>query len=273
MVRTGFASLVLFLILRIQGRKLPRLGRVWKHFAFMGLFANAFPFILFAWGELHVDSALASILNGTTPLFTIVLAYFLISDDRMTLVKLAGTFLGFAGLLILVGPSLVGGIRAETLGLLAMVTAASSYAVTIIYSRQHLRGLPSLVAPMAQLLMAAIYLTPLSLLIDHPFALARPSWMALGALLALTLLGTAAGFALYYHVIEKMNATNLSMVTYLLPVFGVTLGVLVLGEQPGWNAYFGCALIILGVMAVNGVFRFRWRWLARFQGSDLGAGG
>ncbi|MCP4425943.1 MAG: DMT family transporter [Chloroflexi bacterium] len=262
-VRIGLASLTLYLILRLQGRKLPGWGRIWRHFAVMGFFASAFPFVLFSWGELYVDSALASILNGTTPIFTVVLAHFLVADDRMTPAKLVGTLLGFTGLLAIVAPTLAGGMRAETFGLLAMATAALCYAATIIYSRRYLRGLPPLVAPAAQLLMAALFLLPVSLIVDRPFTLSLPSWPAIGSVLALSLLGTAVAYVVYYNVIERMNATELSMVTYLIPIFGVALGIIVLGEQPGWTAYVGSALILLGVMTVNGVFRFRWRRIGR----------
>ncbi len=258
-VRVGMASLALYLILRTQGRNLPRLGRIWRHFAFMGLFANALPFVLFSWGELYVDSALASILNGTTPIFTVVLAHFLVADDRMTPTKLVGTLLGFAGLLIIVAPTLAVGMRAETLGLLAMATAAFCYAVTIIYSRRHLRGLQPLVAPTAQLLMATLFLLPISLVLDQPYTLPLPSLPVIGSVLSLSLLGTAVAFVIYYRIIERMNATDLAMVTYLIPVFGIILGVLVLGEQPGWTAFVGSAFILIGVMTVNGVFRFRRR--------------
>lgn len=260
MARVGLASIMLYLLLRLQGRKLPRLGRIWLHFAFMGLFANALPFVLFSWGELYVDSALASILNGTTPIFTVVLAHFLVADDRLTPMKLVGTTLGFAGLLVLVTPSFTGGIQAEALGLLAMALAAICYAVTIIYARRFLRGQRPLVAPTAQLFMAAIFLLPLSLVVDKPYALPFPSFPSLGSLLALAFLGTAIAFTIYYHILEKMNATSLSTVTYVIPVFGVALGITILGERPPWTAYLGCFLIILGVMTVNGVFKIKNDW-------------
>ena len=255
MGRVGLASFILYLLVRGQGRRLPRWGKVWFHFAFMGLFANALPFVLFSWGELYVDSALASILNGTTPIFTVILAHFWDADDRMTPVKLAGTLLGFLGLVLLVVPSLHAGVQAETLGLLAMALAAACYAVTIIYARKKMRGMPPLVAPTAQLMMAALFLLPLSLLVDKPYTLPLPGWPALAGFLSLTLLGTAVGFAVYYHILEKMNATELSMVTYLIPIFGIALGVMVLGETLTWNVYLGFALILLGVMTVNGIFR------------------
>ncbi len=253
--RVGLAALLLHLILRLQGGHLPKLGRTWRHFAVMGFFSNALPFVLFSWGEIYIDSALAAILNGTTPLFTILLAHFFIADDRMTPVKITGVLFGFGGLVLLIVPSLLAGVHATTWGLVAITVAAASYGVAIVYSRKKLRGLPRFVAPTAQLTMATVYLLPLSLFIERPYSLPLPSWTALGALFCLAVFGTALAFMVYYRVLERTSATYLSMVTYLVPVFGVILGVIVLNEQPGWNAYAGCGLILLGVMVINGVFK------------------
>ncbi|RMF01016.1 MAG: DMT family transporter [Chloroflexi bacterium] len=261
------AAAALYLVLRFQGRNLPGPGRIWKNFAVMGFFSNALPFALFSWGEQYIDSALAAILNGTTPLFTILLAHIFIGDDRLTLPKLGGVLLGFSGLVLLILPALFDGVHATTLGLLALTVAAASYGVAIVYSRLNLRGLPPLVAPTAQLAMATVYLLPLSLLVEQPYRLPLPSWTSAGSLIALALVGTALAFVLYYRIIEHTSATYLSMVTYLVPIFGVTLGVVVLNEQLQWNAYAGCALILVGVMAVNGLFNGLKNWMQRPAGS------
>lgn len=253
--RVGVAAILLNLILWMQGRSLAGLGPAWKHLAVMALVHNALPFALFNWGELYIDSALASILNGTTPLFTILLAHIFVQDDRLTPNKIVGGVIGFGGLLLLVAPSLVNGVQATSWGLLAVTVAAASYGVAIVYSRLHLRGLPPLVAPTAQLSLATLYMLPLSLWIEQPFRLPAPSLQAVGALLVLAVFGTALAFVIYYRIIERTPATYVSMVTYLVPIFGVILGVLVLGEQLRWNAYLGCILILSGVMVVNNLFR------------------
>ncbi|NJN99114.1 MAG: EamA family transporter [Anaerolineales bacterium] len=255
MGRVAVAGILLYLILRLQGRNLPPLGRVWLHFAFAGLVQNAIPFVLFGWGEQYIDSALAAILNGTTPLFTLLLAHFFTSDDRLTPTKAVGTLIGFGGLALLIAPSLIGGVKATTWGLIAVAVAATCYGIAIVYGRHHLRGLPPLVAPTAQMLLATLFLMPVSLGLEQPFRLAMPSWPAIASLLALGIFGTGIAFMVYYLIMERTSATYVSMVTYLVPVFGVILGVVVLGEQLSWNAYLGCALILLGVMIVNGIFR------------------
>lgn len=253
--RVTLAAAALYLVLRIQGRHLPKFGPDWKHFAVMGLTSNALPFVLFSWGEQYIDSALAAILNGTTPIFTIILAHFFTSDDHLTPTKTVGILLGFAGLIAMLGPALAGGLQATTWGLLAVTVAAASYGVAVVYARQNLRGQPPLIGPTAQLIVATIVLVPISLLIEQPYRLPLPSWPAAGSLLTLALVGTALAFIIYYWILERASATFLSMVTYLVPIVGTTLGVVILNERPGWNAYLGCVLIILGVMVVNGVFR------------------
>jgi len=135
------------------------------------------------------------------------------------------------------------------------------YGLALVYARRYLRTLPSLVAPTAQLLVATIYMVPLALYFERPFSLSWPSLQAVGSLVALAVIGTALAFVVYYKIIEVAGATHLSVVTYILPVFGVILGVLILNEQLTWNAYVGCGLILSGVMVVNGRLRLSRRIL------------
>ena len=260
--RVGIGAVLLYAFLRWQGRSLPRSPSIWKHVAFVAFFHNALPFVLFGWGEQYIDSAMASILNGTTPLFTIVLAHFFVADDRLTGAKVGGVLLGFGGLLLLIAPSLAAGLQVTTLGLLAVAFASACYGVAIVYTRNHMRGLPPLVAPTAQMIMATIYVLPFSLLLEQPFSLPAPSPASLGSLLALGVLGTAVAFIVYYRLMETADPSYVSMVTYVIPVIGVILGVVILSERLTWNAYAGCALILLGVVIVNGVFKeLPWRRL------------
>ena len=251
-VRVGLAALLLYLFLRLRGGRLPHLGRLWLHFAALGLLAHAIPFTLISWGEIYVDSAVAAILNGTTPLFTMLIAHYAIADERMSWSKLAGMLLGFQGLLFLVWPAIASGFQASTGGIVAVTLASCSYGFAMVYARKYLRTLPSLVAPTAQLLVATIYMVPLALYFERPFSLSWPSLPAVGSLVALAVIGTALAFVVYYKILEVAGATHLSMVTYILPVFGVILGVLILNEQLTWNAYAGCGLILSGVMVVSG---------------------
>jgi len=253
--RVGVGAVILFLILHWQHGRLPKSRTVWKNLAFVALVQNTIPFALFAWGEQHIDSALASILNGTTPLFTILLAHFFVVDDRLNGTKVAGVMFGFLGLVLLVIPSFTDGVEVTTWGVLAIATAALFYGIAIVYSRNHLRGLQPLVAPTGQLLMATLFMLPFSMMLERPWTLPAPAPQSVLALLALAVWGTALAFIVYYKLLEWADASYISMTTYVIPVFGVILGVLVLNETVTLLMGIGCAFILFGVMIVNGVFR------------------
>ena len=268
--RVGLAAFMLLIVLYLRGGHLPAPSPIWRHVTFVSLVHTTLPFVLFSWGEQYIDSALASILNGTTPIFTILLAHFFTNDDRLTPMKGFGALLGLAGLVVLIAPSFVDGIQATTLGLLAVTAAAICYGIAIVYSRNHLRGMPFLVVPTMQMTISTILLIPFSLFIERPYLLPLPSLRALSALLALAIFGTALAFIVYYILVDRADASYVSMVTYLIPIVGIILGVVVLKEQLTWHAYAGCTLILLGVMTVNGVFQFKRRHTShlRFEAGD-----
>jgi drug/metabolite transporter (DMT)-like permease len=251
--RVGIGAIVLLFLLRLQGSRLPKWGPVWKHIAVVALIHNAIPFVLFSWGEQYIDSALAAILNGTVPFFTILLAHFFAENDRITPVKVIGILVGFGGMVLLAVPSFGDGLEATTWGILAITAASFLYGVAIVYTRNNLRGLQPLAAPTGQMMIATLYMLPFSLLIDRPYLLPMPSLASLGSVLALGVLGTALAFTVYYKLLERASASYVSMTTYMIPVFGVILGAIVLNEAITWERVAGCGLILLGVMIVNGL--------------------
>ncbi len=262
MTRVGLAAVILYLILRAQGRNLPRPGRIWLHFAVVGLLYNALPYSLVAWSQQHIDSALAAMFIGATPLITLVLAHFFTADDHFMPAKAGGVAFGFAGLAVLLGPALADGLHVTSFGLLASLTAAISYGAAIVYAKRTLHGLPPLVSPTAQLGLAALFLLPVSLLVEQPYRLPLPSVTALGALLLLTVFSTALVFYIYYRAMETTSATTLSLATYLIPIVATAAGVLLLHEQLAWNVYLGSGLIFGGIFASNGLFTVsRWQRL------------
>lgn len=252
--RVGSAALILYLIMRAQNRPLPAFGSTWLHCAVVGLLYNAVPYALLAWAQQYIDSALAAMFIGATPLFTMALAHWFTLDDHFTPAKISGIVLGFGGLVILLAPEIVGGVEVTSLGLLAALAAAASYGGAIVYARQTVRNLPPLAGPTIQLTSAALFLLPLSLAIERPFTLPWPSWTALESLMVLAIFSTALAFFLYYRAMETSSATTLAMVTYLVPVVATIVGVVVLNEQLAWSAYLGFVLIILGIVTVNGLF-------------------
>ncbi len=259
-IRLTLAAVFLYATLLLNGRKLPREWATWRKFIFMGFFANALPFFLFSYGEQFADSGAASILNGTTPIFTVVFANFLIADERFTKRRVGGVLLGFAGILFILYPDLLAMIAGRglqggpvTLGLLAFIGASICYGIAISYSRANLRGLAPLVGPASQLICASAITLPVALLVERPFNLS-PEMPAVASAIALGLFGTAIAYLVYYRLLDSVSATFLSFVTYLLPPIGVLLGVVFLNEKPGWYSFAGLVLIILGVMVINGTF-------------------
>jgi len=257
--RIALAAALLYLLLRLQKRHLPPPGRIWVYLAIVAFFQISFPFVLLSWAEQFIDSALASILNGLTPIFTVLLAHLLTSDDKITSTKATGILLGLLGTIFLVAPALLAGVQATTLGLLAMIVVTASYGFALVLTRKYLTGMPSMVAPTGQMLLATLFLIPLVILVDRPFSQPMPSFKAAGSVVALAVFGTTLAFIVYYRLMETADASYTSLVTYLIPIFGILLGVLVLGERLDWNDYAGFALILIGVMIVNGLFKIRGR--------------
>lgn len=249
-VRLTLAALAMWLILRIRCSSIPRSRRIWRAYAVLGFMGLAMPHLLISWGEQYISSGLASLLQATTPIFTVILAHFLTNDERVTMAKSIGVIIGFVGVGILMLPDLRQGLRASLLGQLAVVGASLCYAGGAIYSRSRLRGQPALVSAAGQITMGMVYMLPASLLIDRPFDLS-PSLTVLASWLVLAILGTAVAYVIYFTLIERSTATFTTMVTYIIPVNGLMLGALVLNESLDVTMLGSLALILLGVLLVR----------------------
>ena len=175
----------------------------------------------------------------------------MVNDEKLSKQKLIGVILGFIGLIVLVLPNIMSGLEATRAGIIAVTIGAVSYGVALVYSKKHLKDAPSMHAPSAQLLGASIYLIPLSFIVDSPTSLIHVSWQAIGSVLILAVFGTAIAFILYYKILEKTSASYLSLVTYLMPIYGVVLGVLFMNEMISIEMISGMVLILAGIMVVN----------------------
>jgi drug/metabolite transporter (DMT)-like permease len=256
--RVGIAALALNAYLLLRRDPMPLSPRLWLSFAVMGLLNNVIPFTLIAWGEIRISSGLASILNATTPIFTVIAAQFLTSDERLGWGKAAGVLCGFLGVAVLIGPDSLGGIGAfhgfggvELPGQLACLLAALVYAFAGIYGRRF-KGMAPLKLATGQVTASTLVLLPLSALVDRPWTLAMPSLHAWAALLGAALLSTALAYRLYFRILAVAGATNLLLVTFLLPVSALLLGVFVLGEAVEARSFAGMALIGIGLAAIDG---------------------
>ncbi len=248
--RLLLATLLMTGLLRVLKLAMPRERRVWRHYAVLGLINMALPFSLITWGEQHIPSGLASLLTSTLPIFTVLLAHFVSSDEHITPHKLLGVGVGFVGVGILIWPDLQQGLEANLLGELAVVAASLSYAAGTLYARDRLRGQAPLASAAGQISMAAAFMVPLSLLVDRPFDLA-PSLPALASWIGLTLLGPVVAYIMYFTLLARNSATFVSTVTYIVPVSGLLLGALVLDEPLSGSLLISLALILTGVLLVR----------------------
>lgn len=247
-MRVTFGVLGLAALMLWRGVGLPRDPRVIGMSALVGLINTALPFALITWGETRIPSGLASILNGTVPLFTLVIAHFLLHDEPMTLGRAIGLLVGFVGVVVLVGHEAGG--SSSRLGQLAVVSAAVCYAVGAAISRRYLRGLSPLTQAFTTLAFAALYMAIAAALFERPVTWPRHP-LVWGAALWLGLLGSCGAYLLYYSLINAWGATRASLVTYIFPVVGLVLGVVVLGERVDWRLLQGTALVVGGILIVN----------------------
>jgi drug/metabolite transporter (DMT)-like permease len=250
MGRVTLAALALNLILMARGGSLrPALPQT-PQFVLLGILNNVVPFILICWGETRVSSGLASILNATTPVFGVLTTHVLTDNERLNWGKAAGVALGFAGVAVLVGPSALhdGG---DVAGEVACLAGAFVYSLGGIYGRKF-RALPALTVATGQITTAALIMLPLALLVDRPWRLPMPSIGAWEALLAIALLCTAFAYLLFFKILAVAGATNIFLVTFLLPISALALGYFALGETIQPQAYAGVALIGLGLAAIDG---------------------
>jgi drug/metabolite transporter (DMT)-like permease len=225
----------------------------WRAYFVMGLLNNALPFSLIFWGQTEIASGLASILNATTPLFTLIVAHFLTRDEKIDRAKVAALLAGLAGVVVLVGPDVL--TRGSGLwGQIACLGAALSYAFAGVYGRRFQRmGVAPVEAAAGQVTASAMLILPIMLITEQPWTMAAaPSTVVWLALAGLALLSTALAYVLYFRILAAAGATNLLLVTFLIPVTAILLGALVLGERLEPRHFAGMALIGLGLAVIDG---------------------
>jgi len=251
--RVALAALILLAVLRLLGQRLPRDRRVWGAFFGMGFLNNALPFSLIIWGQQHIAAGVASILNASAPLFTVLLAHLLTRDERLTPAKAAGVLVGFAGVAVLIGTEALRDLGVHVAAQLMCLAGAASYAFAGIYGRRfRTMGVTPLATATGQVTASTLILLPLVLLIDRPWTLAAPSPTAIGALIGVATISTALAYVIYFRILSTAGATNLLLVTFLVPVSAILLGTLFLGEVLLPRHVAGMALIGLGLAAIDG---------------------
>jgi drug/metabolite transporter (DMT)-like permease len=252
-VRVVTAALALLLVLRLLNVELPRTRQAWAAFLGMSILNNVIPFTLIVWGQSHIASGLASILNATTPLFTVIVAHYLTTDERLTGQRFAGVIVGFVGVAVMIGAAAFASLDASILAQLAILGAALSYGFSGVFGRRFkTMGIPPLATAAGQVTVSSAILLPTALIIDHPWTLPVPSTGAILSLAALGLVSTAFAYLIFFRLLARAGATNVGLVTFLIPVSAILLGVLVLGETLAARHMAGMALIGAGLILIDG---------------------
>lgn len=254
--RLGIGTLVLAVALLLRRVRFPREPRVYLYLAVLSIFSISFPFSLITWGERSIDSALASILNATVPLFTIVLAALVLHDEPMTVNRLVGLGVGFVGIVVLTSGSLTGATDSSILGELAMLGSSASYAVGNVFARRTLRGQDPLIPAFFQVLFAFATTLLLALVFERPADVTLVPEAAF-SVVWLGIFGSGLAYLCFYHLLARWGSTRSSMVAYLLPIVGIVGGFLVLGETVDARLLAGTALVIGGIGLVNSRFGTR----------------
>ena len=249
--RVVIAAVALWLVLRLRGIKLPRAPRLWGAYLVMGALNNALPFTLIFWGQTHIESGLAAILNASTGVLGAVVAGLLLRDERLSWRKVAGAGLGLAGVAVVIGPDRLTTLDPRNLGQGAVLLAALSYSLASVWGKLRLAGQPPLANAFGMLAGAAVIMLPLVLWKDGLPTLdyAPRVW---AALLGLSLLATALAFILYFAILSRAGAANLMLVTLLIPPFAIVIGRVVLSEQLPPGVYLGLGIIAAGLVVTDG---------------------
>ncbi len=248
--RMLFGAVTAIAIGMYQKVQWPRDLRTWVIFGILGPTSLAIPIFFISWGEQTIDSAVASILNATVPLFTIVIAHFLLHDDKMTVQKVTGLLIGFAGVVILLSEDLTARAHNSVIGQAAVILASLFYAGSAVFARKLTQNIQGTVRGAMPLITSVIFMWAVGPLVERPFEFPSLSitWVAI---LWLGILGSGLAVIMLWYLIHEIGPTRATLVTYLFPVGGVLLGVIFLDEHLSWQLIAGTLLIIASLAVVN----------------------
>lgn len=240
----------LLVVVALRKPQWPKDKTLLRNLLILGITNTALPFVLISWAELHIDSAVASILNASVPLFTTVIAHFALTDDRMSPRRVAGLLVGFAGVALLVLRHHEGDVRMNLLAQGAMILAVLFYAGSAVFARSKTKGANPIIQALIPLFSADAFILAAAFAVESPLHLPQltSTWVALAWL---GFVGSCAAYLFYYYLIHSVGPTRTTMVTYTFPVVGVTLGVLFLGELLDWQLVVGGLLILGSLLIVN----------------------
>ena len=257
LARVGLAAIALHVVFgRLPGFYASMANR-WRELLLLGLLNNAIPFTLIFAGQIEVGAGVASIFNATTPLWTVVIAQVLTVDEKISPAKLIGCVLGFAGMVLLIGPAALGIDDSPLWAKLAFIGAAISYGFAATYSKRF-KGLSPRITATGQLTASSLIMLPLAIAVDQPWTLPMPPLDVIAAVLALALVSTAFAYILFFRILGAAGATSASLVTLLVPPAAIILGVAFLGETLSLTEVLGLGLIALGLLSLDNRLAIKW---------------
>ena len=251
--RVGLAALALLFLMKMLGQGIQLNRQILKAFFGMSFLNNVVPFSLIVWGQQHIASGVASILNATTPLFTMLVAHWFTTDEKINPRRLLGVLTGMGGVALMMGLDSMESSGFHLLGQSAILLAAFSYGLAGVYGKRFAQlEIPPLATATGQLCASSMILIPLTLWIDQPWTMTIPSIEGMGSLLGIALLSTALAYVIYFRLLKTAGATNLLLVTLLIPVSAIILGVFLLDESLEPQHLSGMAVISLGLLIMDG---------------------
>ena len=247
-LRALISGLICWAVMRAYGARLPRTRKGWTALFWLGLLTCAIPFGTVAWGQQHIESGMGGILFGTMPILAVVLAPIFLAEETFTRRALLGGIVGFAGIVLLMGPSVVSNAGDQILGIVITFLGPVSHTLGAIYTRRQTDLNPRAMVT-GSMIFGSVVLVPLAFVVESPLAL-DPGVGAIAAIIATGVL-TGTGFCFYFVVISRVGAMRSSLVPLFFPVVAVVLGAIVLGERLPFEAFIGLALIMAGALAVS----------------------
>lgn len=249
--RTGWAMIILWGFVLTRRLRIPTDPRIWGAFLIMGMLNNVIPFSLMAWGQLHIESGLTSILNAATAIFGVLTAAFFFADERLTSRRAIGVVLGFCGVSTAIGADALLSFDIRSMGQLAVIAGTISYALAGVWAKKTLSELPPQIAAAGMLTGSSVLSIPLAIWIEGPirFDLAFETWAAIAYY---AVIATAVAYLLYYRVLKMAGSGNLMLCTLLVAPVAIVLGVVFLDEQLPVRSYFGFGILAAGLLILDG---------------------
>ncbi|MEM9332632.1 MAG: DMT family transporter [Pseudomonadota bacterium] len=250
-LRVAIAALSLWLFLAVTGKKFPLDMGLVIAIVIMGVLNNVIPFSLILIGQQEIGSGLASVVNAMTPIWTLIIANFLTADEKISTNKIFGIIFGFAGVAVLIGGDILQGLSASAWAQIAVLGATIAYGFAGVFGKRF-KGQDPIVISTGQLTASSLVMLPIMFAFEEPFSIGMPTAEMMVSMLGLSVLCTAIAYVLFFHILASAGATNVSLVTFLVPVSAVILGALWLGETLSFGNVAGMILIIFGLVLVDG---------------------